>query len=135
VERFVRDGGGLIAADLGWSWTYYDKQPIETLPINALGRRLGFAFTADNLGHPSRVDAEALPGLAPLVQTDWVPSGIRLDGEQARVTVRDDQLRAMAGTVHAGRGRVAVFGHSAMLRDNPALLIRSVGFAAAHEGR
>jgi hypothetical protein len=130
MERFVRGGGGLIAAELGWSWTYYVHQPIEALPLNQLGARLGFGFTAENIGVPARVDPDALAGLGPLVRHDWVPSSVTLTGAAARELVHDDQLRLMAGTVEAGRGRVAAFGHPTMLTENPGLFAWAVRWAA-----
>jgi hypothetical protein len=37
----------------------------------------------------------------------------------------------MAGTLAAGRGRIAVFGHRGILDDNPWLFAWSVAYAAA----
>jgi hypothetical protein len=44
VEEYVTNGGGLLCGGQAWSWTYaeYGDSPIETYPLNRLGRVLGF---------------------------------------------------------------------------------------------
>jgi hypothetical protein len=63
IERFVRGGGGLLAAGLGWSWLEHSgkiampcpmpsglgvgAQTLAAYPMNALGKRFGIAWTKD----------------------------------------------------------------------------------------
>jgi hypothetical protein len=127
LERFVRSGHGLVIADLGWSWVTYVKEPLDALPANQLGRRLGFAFDDQVLGPPARVEMEGVPW--PLARNGWVAGGIVLRGDGPRVMIRDERLRPMAGVIDAGRGHVVVVAHAGMLVDNPALLARCVELA------
>jgi hypothetical protein len=45
IERFVREGGGLLVGGLGWS--YAQQGPRQPYAANELGKPFGFAFTAD----------------------------------------------------------------------------------------
>jgi hypothetical protein len=128
VDAFVRSGRGLVIADLGWSWTVYAKKPLEELPANRLGRRLGFSFDEQVLGTTLERPAPGVPW--PLASTGWVPCGIELRGERPRVFLRDDRLRPIAGAIDVGKGRVVVVGHAGILVENPALLAYAVALAA-----
>jgi hypothetical protein len=45
IERFVREGGGLLIAGLGWSFESLEKG--KPYPANQLGESFGFRFTLD----------------------------------------------------------------------------------------
>ncbi len=128
VERFVRGGGGLIVADVGWSWTLYAHRPLPELPANVLGKRLGFSFDEQVLDTPGQPEVDA--GVLIRTVHDWVPGGIVLAGPDARILMRDVKLRPVAGTLNAGRGRIVLFGHHRLLDDYPRLLAWAVGYAA-----
>jgi hypothetical protein len=132
VARHVREGHGLVVADLGWSWVMYEKKPLAALPANALGSRLGgFGFTNDAIGVPAHVDPAELGGIAAIARTTpWVSCGVALPAGQGRVLLRDEKLRPMAGALAVDKGHVAVFGHAGMLLENPALLAYGVALAA-----
>jgi hypothetical protein len=130
LTRFVRAGKGLVVGDLGWSWVLYEHKPLEDLPANQLGNSLGFAFTKENVGAPGALADEIAPHHPTLVQHGWAAGSIVLTGDRARIILRDDKLRPMAGTLEAGRGRIAVFGHRGILDDNPWLFAWSVAYAA-----
>jgi hypothetical protein len=130
LQRFVRAGKGLVVGDLGWSWVRYEQKPLEGLPANQLGKELGFAFTNENIGAPGALADDLFPHQQAIVQHGWAAGGIILTGDRARVILRDERLRPMAGTLQAGRGKIAVFGHSGILDDNPWLFAWSVAYAA-----
>jgi hypothetical protein len=130
LKRFVRAGKGLVVGDLGWSWVLYEHKPLADLPANQLGKALGFAFTSENIGAPGALADELAPHHPPIVQHGWAAGSIVLTGDRARIILRDDRLRPMAGTLAAGRGRIAVFGHRGILDDNPWLFAWSVAYAA-----
>jgi hypothetical protein len=137
VERFIAAGGGLIVADVGGSWATHAKRPIEELYANVLGQRLGYVITSENIGPDARVDAAVVAGITQgrLARNDWVPARIEVTGEHARVVVRDERMRPMAGTVEHGKGHVAVFGHPGMLLENPPLFVWAVSFAGGRAKR
>jgi hypothetical protein len=130
LKSFVRDGKGLVVGDLGWSWVQYEHKSLEELPANQLGKALGFAFTNENIGPPGALSDEIASNQQTIVQDGWAAGGIVLTGDRARIILRDDRLRPMAGTLDAGRGRIAVFGHRGILDDNPWLFAWSVAYAA-----
>jgi TPR repeat protein len=59
---FIKDGGSVLFAALGWSWaTYGKKQHPESdgiFPINRLGERLGFWVNEDILGERFDLDGQ-----------------------------------------------------------------------------
>jgi hypothetical protein len=130
LKRFVHAGKGLIVGDLGWSWVLYEHKPLEDLPVNQLGKALGFAFTNENIGAPGPLADKLFPDHPAIVQHGWAASSIVLTGDRARIILRDEKLRPMAGTLEAGRGRIAIFGHSGILDDNPWLFAWSIAYAS-----
>jgi len=131
IVAFVREGHGLVVADLGWSWVTYDKKPLEDMPANVIGSQLGFGFTNDVAGSPTSFDSRDLGGITAIARnSQWVPCGIIVAGDRGRVLVRDDHLRPVVGAVDAGKGHVAVFGHASIPIDNPQLLAFAVALSA-----
>lgn len=132
VERFVKQGGGLLCAGQAWSWTYkeYGNKPINTYPLNQLGRVLQFHVTEHNIGAPVHLKTEIMAGIGEITHTDWWPSEIQLLSDNGRAVLLDEQQRVVAGFLPLGDGRVVVYGHDALLRDNPAVLAQSISFAA-----
>lgn len=131
VIDFVRGGGGLVLADVGWSWTHYDKRPLSELPANRLIQPFGAAFTDAVLDPPTKPDPTRLGGITQIARvTPWVPGGMTVPGS-ARVLLTDEPLRPLGALFGAGAGRVGLFGHAALLTENPALL----AFAAEEVAR
>lgn len=124
IERFVRRGGGLVIADLGWSWVSSAKKPLEALPANVLGARLDFGFEPTVTRGLGRVEIEGAPPIART--TGWVAGALRLRGPEPRVLVRDLDGAPVVGVVRSGLGRVVVLGHHGLVDDNPWLLAWSV---------
>ncbi len=44
LETYVKKGGGLLLAGLGWFWKPYHKRPLDQYPMNVLGERLGIRW-------------------------------------------------------------------------------------------
>lgn len=127
LRGFVERGGGLVVADLGWSWFHHVKRPLAELPANRLGASLGFSFGASVLGPPVAPEpATGLPAGPFTAQTGWVAGDVSFTSPDARVWLRDGERRSMAGVASYGAGSVAVFGHHGLLDDHPILLARAV---------
>ena len=47
IVEFVRNGGGLLVAGLGWAWAGSDSTPPQPYSGNMLGQPFGFRFTRD----------------------------------------------------------------------------------------
>lgn len=47
IVEFVRNGGGLLVAGLGWAWAGNDSTPPQPYSGNILGQPFGFRFTRD----------------------------------------------------------------------------------------
>ena len=75
IEAFVRRGGGLLVAGLGWSFYGYHPEPGRVQPADMLGEHLGFRFTR-NMFQPQ--------GLIPLL----TPPPSKLDAMVAPRNVR-----------------------------------------------
>lgn len=131
IVGFVRGGGGLVLADVAWSWTHYDKRPLVELAANRLLHPFGAGLTDAVLGPPTAPDPARLGGIGHVARpTPWVPGGLTMP-VGAQVLLTDDQLRPMGATMAAGAGRIALFGHAGILLDNPAIL----AFAAEQVAR
>lgn len=130
IKRFVKEGGGLVCAGQAWSWTYkeYENKPVETHPLNQLGKSLGFEVTSDSIGKPTYLATDVMKGIGTLVHTDWWPSRIAFSSKDAAIVVRDDQQRIAGGSFMLGHGRVAVYGHGLLLEQNPEVLRNTVAF-------
>ncbi len=44
LETYVKNGGGLLLAGLGWFWKPYHHRPLDQYPMNVLGERLGIRW-------------------------------------------------------------------------------------------
>ncbi len=44
LETYVKNGGGLLLAGLGWFWKPYHKRPLDQYPMNVLGERFGIQW-------------------------------------------------------------------------------------------
>jgi hypothetical protein len=123
IKAFVRDGGTLICAGQAWSWVG-DKNDIAKYPLNELGKKLGFRITGQNIGMPGPKEPSAfLLGVESINHTDWWPSMVESDVAGAQVIIRDESMKAMAVYIPSGKGQILVFGHAALLRDNPRILL------------
>lgn len=127
IERFVRGGGALVIADLGWSWTQYEHRAIDELPVNVLGQRLGFQVTSDVAGLPVAIDPVALPGISGFSRDAWVPCTVLpRGGGGGRPLVRDPHGRPLVLSVAPGQGRVVLFGHMSLPTQNPTMFVQAL---------
>jgi hypothetical protein len=127
VKAFVMAGGTLICSGQAWSWVSYQKKDASTYALNQIGKALGFNIAGVNIGAPTgREPSRYLTGIATLTRNGWWPSLVESDAPGAEVLIRDQNLKAMALTYPLGKGRVFVFGHEAMLADNPMLVMNAL---------
>ncbi|HMO50210.1 MAG TPA: hypothetical protein PKE26_04870 [Kiritimatiellia bacterium] len=131
IQRFVKNGGGLVCAGQAWSWTYkeYGNQPIETYPLNIIGRRLNFWITEHSSGEPVYFGTEIMAGISVVERSDWWPSEVRANEKSFKPILKDDKHKTVAALQTYGRGRIVLYGHDGILKDNPKLLIHSINFA------
>jgi len=130
IAQFVKAGGGLLCAGQAWSWTYqeYDNQPLETYPLNVLGKQLNFTVTGENAGTPTHLDTEIMAGIERVERTDWWPSKVAITSKDGRTIVQDETQRSIGGLLPLGEGRIVVYGHASLLKDNPKVLVKSVAY-------
>lgn len=124
ITDFVKTGGTLVVATLAWSWTYkaYGNKPVETFPLNKLGEKLGYQITGENIGGPIHIDKDLKKYIPKITIKNWWPSKIKFFNDAYTALVRDEHYRILAGSLVYGRGMVVVYGHNAMLAQNPRLL-------------
>jgi hypothetical protein len=124
IARFVKEGGGLLCAGQVWSWTYkeYGNRPIETYPLNVLGKQLNFAVTGENAGTPTYFDTEIMTGTERVEHTDWWPSKVEITSKDGQTIIQDETRRSIGGLLTLGNGRIVVYGHESLLKDNPKVL-------------
>ena len=124
VRSFVNSGGTLICSGPAWAWAVYVKKDNRSYPLNQLGKALGFTVTAQSIGKPvNKEPSPYLLGIESLIHTDdWWPSMIDCQVTGYHPLIRDENLRTMAMFIPSGRGRIFVFGHGALLRDNPTIV-------------
>lgn len=130
IARFVEAGGGLLCAGQAWSWTYkeYGNQPIETYPLNVLGKQLHFTITGENAGSPTYLDTEIMAGMERVERTDWWPSKVEITATNGQTIVQDQNRSSIGGRFTLGNGRIVVYGHSSLLKDNPKVLVKTVSY-------
>jgi len=130
IAQFVKAGGGLLCAGQAWSWTYkeYGNHPIETYPLNVLGKQLDFMVTGENAGTPTHLDTEIMAGIDRVERTDWWPSKVEITSKDGRTIVQDETQRNLGGLLPLGAGRIVVYGHASLLKDNPKVLVKSVAY-------
>ena len=130
IARFVKKGGGLLCAGQAWSWTYkeYGNRPIETYPLNVLGKHLDFTVTAENAGTPTYLDTEIMAGIERVERTDWWPSKVVITATNGQTIVQDQNRTSIGGLLTVGNGRIVVYGNSSLLKDNPNVLVRTVSY-------
>jgi hypothetical protein len=128
VSDFVAAGGGLLCAAQAWSWVYkqYGNKPIETFPINALGRSLGFVITGKNIGHPDPATADAEVFFGEIKKwnggakgAEWWPSEVQPLAENVTAILRDPSQHPIALRGEHGAGLFVVAGHDALFENNP----------------
>jgi hypothetical protein len=124
ISKFVRNGGGLLGADQAWSWVSkeYGNKTIETFPLNQLGEKMNFWITGQNAGAPEYLKTGIMAGVGEVKRTDWWPSEVELRSDDGRAIVRDEKQRILGGTIPFGNGRIVVYGHGGLLKDNPQVL-------------
>lgn len=124
ITEFVRNGGRLLCVGQAWSWVYkeYDNKPIETYPLNQLGKALNFWITGENIGAPKYLFSPIMADVKELKRIGWWPSRIELNDRNSIPIVRDENMRIMAGAVPFGKGMVVIYGHSGLLEENPNVL-------------
>jgi hypothetical protein len=132
IAQFVKAGGGLLCAGQAWSWTYkeYGNHPIETYPLNVLGKPLNFTVTGENVGTPTYLDTEIMAGIARVERTDWWPSKVEITSKDGRTIVRDENRKSIGGLLPLGDGRIVVYGHASLLKDNPKVLVKTVSYVS-----
>ncbi len=134
IARFVKNGGGLLCAAQAWSWSYeaYGGKPNDTFPLNGLGRKLNFRITENAIGNPTYLETEIMAGIAQLTrETEWSASQIEIRSAEGRAVVRDEQQRVMGAVIPCGKGRVAVYGHGDLPKENPVVLLRTLAYLTA----
>ena len=132
IRRFVKSGGGLVCAGQAWSWTYkeYGAKPIDTYPLNVLGSRLKFWVTENNVGAPVELATEIMAGIGGVERSDWWPSEVRVDDKSGKPILKDENHKTIGALQSLGRGKIVVYGHEGILKDNPRLLVNTVDFVA-----
>ncbi len=132
ISKFVRSGGGFIGAGQAWSWTYkeYGNKPIETYPLNMLGKKLGFTVTSQTVGTPTYFATDVMTGISLVERSDWWPSAIECSSRDCQSIIRDEQQRSMGAMLSYGRGRITIYGHGELLKDNPAVLLNTVKYVS-----
>ncbi len=135
IERFVSSGGGLVVAGQAWSWTYkeYGNEPVITYPLNIIGRKLDFQITGNNIGAPTFYRTDIMAGIGGVERSDWWPSEVVLTGKSAKPIIQDEKNRTIAALQSFGRGRIVVFGHDHLLKENPKVLNQSLDYAIGME--
>jgi hypothetical protein len=130
IMGFVQAGGGLLCAGQAWSWTYkeYGNQPIETYPLNVLGQQLDFMVTAENAGTPTYLATEIMAGIERVERTDWWPSKVAITATNGQTVVQDQNRSCIGGRLTVGKGRIAVYGNDALLKDNPKVLVSTMAY-------
>ena len=134
IARFVKAGGGLLCAGQAWSWTYkeYGNRPIETYPLNVLGQQLNFTVTSENAGTPTYLDTEIMTGIERVERTDWWPSKVETSSTNGQTIVQDQNRSSLGERFTVGNGRIVVYGHDSLLKDNPKVLVKTVSYLKAH---
>jgi hypothetical protein len=130
IARFVKAGGGLLCAGQAWSWTYkeYGNRPIETHPLNVLGQQLNFTVTSENAGTPTYLETEIMTGIERVERTDWWPSKVETTSTNGQTVVQDQNRSSLGERFTVGKGRIVVYGHDSLLKDNPKVLLKTVSY-------
>jgi hypothetical protein len=130
IARFVKAGGALLCAGEAWSWTYkeYGNKPIETYPLNVLGKEFDFTVTKENVGSPTYLDTEIMTGIERVERTDWWPSKVEITSTSGQTVVQDQNRTSIGGRLTVGNGRIVVYGHDSLLKDNPKVLVKTVSY-------
>jgi hypothetical protein len=124
ISKYVRNGGGLLCAGQAWSWVTkeYGNKPIETFPLNQLGAKMNFWITGQNVGAPKYLKTGIMAGVGEVQRVDWWPSEVELRSKDGSAIVRDERQRILGGSIPFGNGRIVVYGHGGLLKDNPQVL-------------
>ena len=132
IKQFVQQGGGLLCADQAWSWVYpeYGNKPIETFPLNQIGRAFGFWITGKNVGLP-KYRSGLFYDYSPIHRKRWWPSKLTIKTNTTN-TIRDKDHNLIAIQYPYGLGQIMVFGHGGFLSENPMLTIKSIREMAIH---
>ena len=125
IRDFVNSGGNLIVAAQAWSWTYkaYGNKPIETFPLNKLGKQLGFWITKYNIHAPIHLNEDLKKIIPKIICKNWAPSKISFEGKKYKTFMRDKQYRLIAGSMNYGEGKIILLGHNGIFHENPNLLL------------
>lgn len=100
--NFVENGGGLLILSLGWSWAENKNDAsCDNLPVNALGRKLGFKFE-NGEGDSRYLIGETFGSPNSPKPLETVKAEGKTDDELS------DLLAADAGTVYALEGKYII---------------------------
>jgi len=103
LESFVKNGGGLLIASLGWYWAYEKNDPaLENLPTNRIGARLGFRFENGSGSYRFNIPPEQKKPAEPK-PLEMVQAEGKTDEELAKFFVSADE-----NTVYALEGKYNV---------------------------
>ena len=132
IRRFVKSGGGLVCAGQAWSWTYkeYGNKPIDTYPLNVVGRRLKFWVAENSVGAPVELGTAIMADIDGVERSDWWPSEVRVDDKSGKPILKDENHKTIGALQSHGRGKIVAYGHEGILKDNPRILVNSVNYVA-----
>jgi len=121
----------MICADKTWSWVQAVKAVVDYL-LNQVGEKMGFTIHGMNVGKPTSVENTPYwDTIQPVVQNDdWWPFAVGSDSPSFTPIIRDEKLNVLGTQITVGKGSVFIFGHGALLRDNPELVVRILRWRA-----
>ena len=95
-----------------------------------LGKQLNFEVSGENAGTPTYLETEIMTGTDRVERTDWWPSKIEITSKDGRTIIRDEARRSIGGLLPLGDGRIVVYGHASVLKDNPKVMLRTVSYVS-----
>jgi hypothetical protein len=120
VRDFVSTGGGCLCAGQAWSFAAKTKT-VESYPLNAIGRALGFNITGRNIGaaDPLSADPELFGGIKAFKRESWWPSQVKPLRVGVTTALRDSNGLSIVLRGGLGAGRFVVAGNSGLFQENP----------------
>ena len=71
-----------------------------------------------------------MAGIGGVERSDWWPSEVRVDDKSGKAILKDENHKTVGALQSHGRGKIVVYGHDGILKDNPRILVNSVNFVA-----